>query len=245
MSKVLKLAVLEKGNPIKLKEPQNPATTKDSEKALINDLSARKFFEEEGNRLLNEAAAKAREIVEKSKEEAQKIIAMAQTDKENIEKEAFDKGYSDGFEAGKKEQELLWNKYLIELDKTKQELKKQNAVFREHLEKECIRLSLAIAEKILGKAIETDIEYFIDLIKKGLEEAGEDKEALIRISEEDYDRVSTLISKLKGQHSITLLKDPTLSSGDCVIVGPNYEINSGIRTQIENVAEALRKLEVI
>lgn len=237
--------VLEKENPIKLKEPRNPATANVSKKAISDNLSCRKFFEDEANRLLAEAAAKAREIIEKSKEEAENIIAKAQAEKEKIEKTAFDKGYKDGFEAGKKEQEEIWNKYLIELGKTKQELKNQNAVFKEQLEKDCLKLSLAIAEKILGKSIEIDSDYFIGLIKRGLKEAGEEREALIRISEGDFDKVSSLISKLKGNHSITLLKDPTLSSGDCIITGPNYEIDAGIRNQINNIAETLRKLEVI
>lgn len=246
MSKVLKFVVLERENPLQLKEPYNPIK-KVNENTINNyDLSRRKYFEDESRQLLDEAVTKAREIIEKSKDDAERLISKAHAEKEKIEKKAFDKGYKNGVEAGKKEQEVLWNKYLIELNKTKQEIKEQNTVFKQHLEKECLKLSLAIAEKILGKAIQIDSEYFLELIKKSIKEAGEEKEALIRISEADYDKVSPVVSQLKnGQNCITLLKDPTLSTGDCIITGPNYEIDAGIHTQVENIAEILRKLEVI
>ena len=250
MSKVLKFVVLERENPLKLLEPQN-SVTKLEEKSKAEDtveasIARQRFVEEESKKILDDAKAKAREIIEESKIEAERLIATAQAEKEEIEKAAFDQGYHDGFEAGRKEQELHWNKYLTELNNAREELKKQNAIYREHLEKECLKLSLAIAEKILGKVIQTDGEYFLDLIKKGLAEAGEEREAIIRISEEDYDSVSSMMSKLtNGQHFITLLKDPTLSPGDCIIAGPNYQIDAGIRTQIQNIADALRKLDVI
>jgi len=246
LSKVLKFVVLEKENPLQLTEPHIP-TKKANEKPLnCVELSSLKFIEDESKQLLDEAVNKAREIIEKSKGEARKIISKAQAEKQKIEKDAFEKGYKSGVEAGKKEQEVRWNEYIKELYKTKQEINKQNIVYKQYLEKECLKLSLAIAEKILGKTIQVDGEYFLELIKKGIKEAGEEKEALVRISEADYDKVSPIVSKLKnGQNSITLLKDPVLSSGDCIITGPNYEIDAGIHTQIENIAETLRELEVI
>ncbi|NLZ53276.1 MAG: flagellar assembly protein FliH [Thermoanaerobacteraceae bacterium] len=195
---------------------------------------------------MNEAVSKSREIIEKSKAEARELISKAKAQKQKIEEDAFNKGYNSGFEAGKKEQEAIWKEYIREVNKVKQEIKNQNAVYMQHLEKECFRLSIAIAEKILGKTLELDGKYFLELIKKGIEDAGEEKDALIRISEADYEKVCPLVSELKnGQNSIALIKDPTLTSGDCIITGPNYEIDVGIHTQIENIAEALRELEVI
>jgi len=237
--------VIERENPLRLMESRNSETK--VRKNTFNDNHIKQgLIEEERYQILDGAAAKAREIIEQSKKEARRIIENAKAEKQKIEKTAFEKGYKEGFEAGKKEQEVIWKRYLAELNDTKKELQNRNALFIQHLEKECIKLSMAIAEKILGRAIQIDTEYLLDLIKRGLKEAGEEKEALIRISEQDYDKVTSMISKLeKGQYSITLMKDPTLSSGDCIIIGPNYEIDVGIHTQVENIAEALRKLEVI
>lgn len=252
MSNVLKFVVLERDKPLKLKEPDTPLKKASKRPLPISntELSCHKFFEDESKQLLDEAVIKAREILEKTREEAEEIISKAEEKKEKIEQEAFEvgyeSGYKEGFEAGKKEQEILWSKHLNELNKAVQELQKQNIVFKQHLERECLKLSLAIAEKILGRALHVDSEYFIGLIKNGLEKVGEAKEAIIRISESDHDRVAPLVSQLKSwKSSITLIKDPMLSPGDCIITGPNFEIDVGIHTQIENIAEALKELEVI
>lgn len=247
MSKVLKCVVFERENPLQLKEPHRPVK-KNNEKLLLNkaELTRRRFYEDEAKQLLEEALAKTREIIDKSKDEAAGLISKAQAEQQKIEQDAFDKGYKDGVEAAKKEQEVIWNEYIKELNNARQDIDKQNSIFKEHLEKECLKLSLAIAEKILGKTIQDDGNYFLDLIKKAMEKAGEEKKALIRVSEADFERVNPIISELKNvTNQITLIKDPTLSLGDCIIEGPHYEIDAGIRTQIENIALTLRELEVI
>lgn len=246
LSKVLKRVVYERENPLQLKESHS-VVKKNNEKLLNKvELTRRRFYEDGSKQLLEEALIKTREIIEKSKEEAAELISKAEIEKHKIEKDAFDKGYKSGINAAIKEQEGIWNEYIKELNKTRQEINKQNIVFKEHLEKECIRLSLAIAEKILGKTIQDDGNQFLDLISKGMEKAGEEKDALIRVSEADFERVNPLISKLKnGAKKITLIKDPFLSSGDCIIEGPHFDIDAGVRTQIENIALTLRELEVI
>ncbi|HHY70516.1 MAG TPA: flagellar assembly protein FliH, partial [Thermoanaerobacterales bacterium] len=243
LSKVLKRVVFERDNPLLLKE--SPLTIKKNNEKLLNkvELTRRRFYEDEAKQLLEEALVKTREIIEKSKDEAAQLISKAQAEKQKIEKEAFDKGYKSGVEEATKQQEVVWNEYIRELNKTRQEIKKQNIVFKKHLEKECLKLSLTIAEKILCKAVQDDGNYFLGLIRKSMEKAGEEKDILIRVSEADFERVNPLILELgNGTQKITLIKDPFLYPGDCIIEGPHFEIDAGIRTQIKNIALTLRKL---
>ena len=246
MSKVLKCVVFERENPLQIKECHSEVKNNNERLLRRAELTRRKYYEDEAKQLLEEALVKAREIIEKSKKEAAELTSKAQTEKQEIEKNAFDKGYKNGIEAAKEEQKVIWNEYIKGLNQTRQEIDKQNDIYKEHLEKECLKLSLAIAEKILGKTIQDDGNCFLDLIKKGMEKADEEKKALIRVSEVDLERITPIISKLKnGANQITLIKDPVLSPGDCIIEGPYYEIDAGIRTQIGNIALKLRELEVI
>ena len=231
LSKILKRVIYESENPLQLKEAHS-TIKKTNEKLLSKaELTRRRFYEDETKQLLEEALVKTRDIIEKSKKEAAELISKAQAEKQKIEKEAFDKGYKSGIEAARKQQEEIWNKHIRELNKTRQEINKQNSIFKKHLEKECLKLSFAIAEKIMGKMIQDDGSYFLSLISKGMEKAGEEKDVLIRVSEADFEKVNPLISKSKtGTKNITLLKDPYLSPGDCIIAGPHFEIDAGIRT---------------
>ena len=207
LSKILKRVIYESENPLQLKEAHS-TIKKTNEKLLSKaELTRRRFYEDETKQLLEEALVKTRDIIEKSKKEAAELISKAQAEKQKIEKEAFDKGYKSGIEAARKQQEEIWNKHIRELNKTRQEINKQNSIFKKHLEKECLKLSFAIAEKIMGKMIQDDGSYFLSLISKGMEKAGEEKDVLIRVSEADFEKVNPLISKSKtGTKNITLLK---------------------------------------
>lgn len=251
LSNVFKRVAFEKENPIKLKEYYltTKKNNKENNKEIISrsDLTYEKLYDDKVKQLLDEAFSKAREIIEESKTEAAELISKANAEKEKIEKDAFDKGYNEGIETAIKDQQVKWNGYVKELTQTIQELNQQNDSYREYLEKECLKLSLAVAEKVLCKKIqENDNTYFLDLIRKGMEKAGEEKNVLIRVSENDFERVKHMIVDLKDElKKITIIKDPFLSSGDCIIEGPHFEIDAGVRTQIENIRLALRELEVI
>lgn len=247
LSNVFKRVAFEKENPIKLKEYY--LTTKKNNKEIINrsDLTYEKLYDDKAKQLLDEAFLEAREIIEKSKAEAAELISRANAEKEKIEGDAFDKGYKEGIETAIKDQQVKWDKHIKELTQTLKELNQQNDSYREYLEKECLKLSLAVAEKVLCKKIqENDNTYFLDLIRTGMEKAGEEKDILIRVSENDFERVKHMIVDLKDElKKITIIKDPFLSSGDCIIEGPHFEIDAGVHTQIENIRLALRELEVI
>lgn len=251
LSNVFKRVVFEKENPIKLKEYYlaTKKNNKEYNKEIINgsDLTYEKLYDDKAKQLLDEAFLKAREIIEKSKAEAAELISRAHAEKEKIEKDAYDKGYMEGIETALKDQQVKWNEHVKELTQTLQELNQQNNLYRKYLEKECLKLSLAVAEKVLCKKIqENDNAYFLDLIRNGMEKAGEEKNILIRVSENDFERVKLMISDLKDElKKTTIIKDPFLSSGDCIIEGPHFEIDAGVHTQIENIRLALRELEVI
>ncbi|NMA55820.1 MAG: flagellar assembly protein FliH, partial [Firmicutes bacterium] len=179
MSKVLKSVVFESDKPLLLKE-HSTASQKNGRMlnngSLLNKVkhTHQKIYEDAGKRLLEEALVKTREIIEKSKKEAQELISKAEAKKQQIEKEAFSKGYENGMKTAIEQQEVLWNERIKELEKTQKDLKKKNTIFRKNLEEECLKLSLAIAEKILGSTIQADNNLFLNLIRKSMERASEE-----------------------------------------------------------------------
>ncbi|MDD4570058.1 MAG: FliH/SctL family protein [Tepidanaerobacteraceae bacterium] len=250
MSKVLKHIVYEVENPLRLMDYQIPFVRKNDR--LTNEVEniRPEPYKEEATQLIEEALSKARDIIKHSKDEAVEIILKTQEEKHEIEKKAFHDGYENGYKRGievaRKEQETIWNKYIKELNQTRLEIVNENNIFKEYLEKECMKLSLKVAEKILGKKIEEDGNYLLELIKKGMGKIGNEKNVLIRVSEDDYERVNEIISGYKNNtQTITLTKDPFLCDGDCILEGPYFEVDASIRTQLENISSTLKELEVI
>jgi flagellar assembly protein FliH len=209
-----------------------------------------KSLKEEATQLLEGALSEAHTIIENSKKEATEIILKAQEKKDKIKNQAFSEGYEQGYKKGleeaRKEQEKKWNIHMDDIKKIRYEIKKENETYKKSLEKECIKLSIKIAEKVLGRKIEEDGEYFIDLVKKGIEKAGEERNVSIRVSELDYEKVYPMIMNHQDDiRGITVIKDPFLCIGDCIIDGPNFEIDSSLRTQINNISTTLKELGVV
>lgn len=249
LPKILKYVDLEKENPLKLIDYQ-PRPLKKSEKRIINMVNPHeKLYEDRASFLLDDAVKNAQQIIEKAKKDAKNIINDAQEQKQKVEERAFEKGYDEGYkkgeESGNKEQQSVWKNHLKEFRRLRQELDTQKEQFKEQLQKECLKLSIHIAEKILHKKIQEDGVYFLDLINKGLEKAGEEKNVLVRVSPEDFEKVQEILNLNDSVIEISLLKDPLLSNGDCIIEGPHFEIDAGIKTQIQNITLALKELDVI
>ena len=211
LSKVLKHVDFEKENPLSLIDYSGKKSDKKSLNKTAN--MHQRFYENQADQVLEGALDKAQKILKQAKQESVKIISEAQEKKQKLEKEAFNKGYEDGYDDGiivsKKKQEALWEEYMIELNKSRQEIVNQNKIFKDYLFKECIKLALTIAEKILGKKIEVNGAYLLKLAKNGLRKAGGEKDAIIRVSETDYIKVEpSLYDFKKESKNITLIKDP-------------------------------------
>jgi len=252
LSKILKCVDLERENPLKLMNYQ-PRTCEKYRKKAVKPVDIEnprnKLYEDRANLLLDEAVESAQQLIEEAKKEAAHILDNARNEEQEIEKEAFEKGYKEGYakgeESGNKAQQALWEEYLKDFHRLKLEVQTQKEEFKEHYQKECLKLSVHIAEKILHKKIQEDGAYFLDLIKNALGKAGEEKDIIIRISPKDFERVEDKLDSDEGLRKINLLKDPLLNTGDCIIEGPHFEIDAGIKTQIQNINVALKELDVI
>ena len=251
MPKILKHVDLKRESPLKLIEYQPKLPKEPQKKPIKIDNPKKRFYEDKARFLLDDAVKSAREVIVKAKNEASHIISKAQDERQRIEEEAsakgYDEGYEKGLELGEKEQQTVWQTHLEEFYRLRREVSVQREQFKKHLEQECLKLSIHIAEKILGSKIEENDKCFLDLIAQGLEKAGEERNVLIRVSQGDYEKVEDTLGSthLKGVSEVNVIKDPLLAPGDCIIEGPHFEIDAGIHTQIQNITTALRELDVI
>lgn len=249
LSNVIKSVTFTSENPLKLKEYYTAKKAGTGSTKSINnlDLTYPKIYEDEASQLLEEAISKAREIIENAQAQAAEIISKAEKQKEDIENKAFNKGYSDGLKAAMKDQQEKWNQYMENFKESLRNVLAKNESYKEHMEKECIKFSLAVAEKILQQKIEEpNNEFLVNLTRNSLKKLGEERGAVIRVSERDYDKVHDLaLTGDDNLRQIAVIKDPFLSCGDCIIESPSGQIDAGIHTQIENIRLSLKELGVI
>jgi len=248
LSKVLKYVDVNTHSPYMLKSLPDFKSRIDESKDMAR-ASRNRFYEDGAKQLLEDAVARAQDILDKARAGAEKIITDAESQKQEIEKKAIEKGYNEGFENGSREAQRqnreLWEERLSQFNMLRKQLLEQNKVYLDYLEKESLKVALYAAEKILTQKIEIDSGYYLNLIKKALEKAGEEKNIFIRLPEQDYEKVKAMeeLSNIEGK--ISLVKDPLLSSGDCIIYSDYFEMDAGIHAQVENIRSKLREIGVI
>ncbi|WP_422445833.1 FliH/SctL family protein [Thermoanaerobacterium sp. DL9XJH110] len=253
MSKVLKYVEIKNENPFILKDFRQRMAGENPPPALDRLQWIHGKFREYEAQLMEGAVQRAQEIVAEAKKEAERVISNALADKERIEKEAYERGYEEGYRKGlelsRKENEALWADKLSQFNKLRQELTEQNREFRNYLEREAVKLALFVAEKVIGQKVETDLDSLVGLVKQGLQKAGEERDIVIRLCDSDFERISMLkkdLYRLKpGVKKINLIRDPTLTPGDCIIESDYFEIDAGIHAQVENIRQVLKEMDVI
>lgn len=246
-----------KENPFVLKNRQHKIKIDKQKPKILPEksiLPEQKFKEDAANRLLEDALVKAKDIINDAKTKANEIISKAENKKDDITKSAFDKGYNEGYSKGhekglataKEEGLSKWEEKLTQFNTLRKELYDKNRVFREHLEKESVKLSVLITEKVLGDKTKNDEKAFLKLIKNAIDTVSTEKDVIIRISEDDYKKIAELNIKSKGvENKISFIKDPILEPGDCIIEGNSFKIDAGVKTQINYIKSALKEMDVI
>lgn len=137
---------------------------------------------------------------------------------------------------------------LAEIEDLKQRMKDENQRLMVKLEKECIKIALKVAEKILLTSIELDTGPFLSMIRGALERVGGADHLDIKLGSEDYSRIKDCddLSSLRSEvKTLTLTEDPELNRGDCILEADHFEVDIGVNAQLENIAADLREMGVV
>jgi flagellar assembly protein FliH len=179
----------------------------------------------------------------RARKQADDILKEAYEKSALTEKEAYEKGFSqgekDGLELGeKKALKVIENieHLFIELSSMK------NQIARQH-EREILRLIFAIAKKIIHNRIDSDQGIVKGVVLKAIGLAAEKSEVAIRINPEDFEYVEKLrpefFAKFSELKSITVTSDPSIIRGGCLLETPYGGVDARIETQLERVYQSL------
>jgi flagellar assembly protein FliH len=177
------------------------------------------------------------------KEAYNTILKQAEDRAAHLEREAYDKGFSqgekDGFELGLKKAE----KTVVNLERLFGELSalKQNLV-RSH-EKDILNIVFAIATKIVGDQGLRDEALVRRTVLKALHLAADRSELSLRIHPDDVQLIEKLkpefFAQFKELKHLSLTPDPSLSRGGCLLESPCGDVDGRIETQLEEIHQVM------
>ena len=200
--------------------------------------------------VLNEAREKAEQIIRDAHIEAADMIISAKEQAEQGRRLAWEEGYTEGAEEGKRSYDEQLSQKLLDSDESLKRVIKEIYDEREltysKLEGNVVDLALDIVRKIISPAEEAISGVFELLIKNALKQIAPDGKIMLRVSPADYERYfssGNALFELEGGVKVraSVLRDISLNELDCIIDQENSTVNAGFDTQLKHVQLAFNR----
>lgn len=176
---------------------------------------------------VGEARREAVQIVEDANLIASETAARAELEAAQLRREALEQGRE---QSASEFNETLANAY-----------QKRDATLRD-IEPEVLKLAVKIAEKIIGRELQTDRKAIADMVAAALRNVRQQERLIIRVNPSDLATVEEFKSSLNHAGRATFLDfepDPKIQSGGCIIESEVGTVDARLETQLKILERAL------
>jgi flagellar assembly protein FliH len=162
-----------------------------------------------------------------------------------VQEKAYEEGYKQGEQAGFDSGLARAGEVLRRLEGLILGLEKTRAELYGRLEEEILELVFRIAEKVIHAEIRSADGARTSVLAAGLRKLKDSEKILIRVSPADLALVQEVLPALRAQNGmagkVTLLEDPEVSEGGCVLESDRCEVDGRVEVTLQAIEEALRK----
>ena len=173
------------------------------------------------------ARIEAAGIIEEAEEFAAEIRREAQSEAEHLRAEAYREGTENAV--------TEFERNLIETREIREK------VWRE-TEKDLLRLSVRLAEKIVGREIEKDDKTVIEIISTALQNARQQEKLTVRVNPKDLPIIEKQTKNFSSGGRIQFIDfvaDPRVATNGCLIESEVGTIDARLETQLRVLERAL------
>ena len=221
-------------------------------------LEAESSLGSNAQQIIQEAEIKAQSIIAVAEQKAAALLEstkaqMNQWWEENnhqlelLSRESEQKGYQDGYDAGKQEAEMeMERQYLGKIEQV------QNLLEQAYVQKEAIiseaepfllELSTVIATHIIKQELTKHPNQFVELIKQHILRFKEKEFITVCVHPEDFEFIQSqrahLVAVVNGETEIKIIPDHSVTSGGCIIRTAYGSVDARIDTQIEEIKKVI------
>ena len=177
-------------------------------------------------------------ILDEARDRADSVIAQARVEAERIRAAAYAEGREDAtgkLEAAGSALERRAAEFEAEVER---QIKESWTI----LEREVLKLSVEVAQKILRREVESD-EFVLTTVTDGLRQLRDKRDLKIRANPGDFrflrEHKEDLIASFDGIQSVDVIEDRRVDKGGCLIESTNGHLDGRIETQLKEVERAL------
>ena len=211
---------------------QNRATV------IISEAEQRaKELLDEAERTLENAKTEAAAQIEQAQLSAQKTLDNAALKRQEIFATAQKQGYAEGVAASRNALLKVREDYEKRLKDFFEQAQSYNDMRNAELERNILSLSVDVAERILGVALEKDEELFFNLVSRAVTELNAKSRFNIRLNKREYDRImengDEELRRRLGDAPFSVICDGSLEPGALLLQAEDGTVDAGVKTQLE------------
>ncbi|MCD2308925.1 flagellar assembly protein FliH [Borreliella burgdorferi] len=225
----------------------------------------------ESKRLIEEAKAKANEVLEAAKQEADLLQKEAIYKKESIETESNaeierlareyeeklktdleiaiakgrEEGYSKGYESGFED----FDKVMRKLHAIIASLIAERKGILESSGGQIVSLVMQIAIKVIKRITDSQKDIVLENVNEVLKRVKDKTQITIRVNLDDLDIVrhkkSDFISRFDIIEKLEIIEDPNIGKGGCIIETNFGEIDARISSQLDKIEEKFKNFSLL
>jgi flagellar assembly protein FliH len=196
----------------------------------------------EAAKLIDEAAADGEQLIRDARERALALVEDAQRRAAEIESEAHDRGFDQGVGDGRAAAQAEMDEMLETMRGLVEMARVERHKIIETAEPEILRLSVAIAERILNQHVALDENTVLEMTRSAITRLVNRETVTVRVNPADIETMRQHRDKLMAMNDIDnlrVIEDQRVDRGGVLIETDAGTIDAKISTQLREVRRLL------
>ena len=177
-------------------------------------------------------------------EEREKYIKQMTDKTHTLEKEAYEKGFAQGEQAGRELGAQRFDSVITSFTGALEDLRQLQKAWYQESEPQLVELVLAISRTVIQKEVDTDKSIVLNVIRSALLAVNDREEITMKLHPSDLEfarqHKKELIEGIEGVEKLTFEGDEGVSRGGAVIESSQGIVDCGIEKHVMEVEKALR-----
>jgi flagellar assembly protein FliH len=155
-------------------------------------------------------------------------------------KKGFDEGLTDGLKKGYEENQHLLHEQAAEFVRLMESLSEPFKALDDEVEKELVRLAIAIATQIIRREIKMDPGQIIAAVKESIKILPLSSQKIyLHLHPEDAELVRSVLAPTELSPPWNLIEDPLITRGGCKVDTEVSHIDASIENRLSSVISTL------
>jgi flagellar assembly protein FliH len=164
--------------------------------------------------------------------------ASVEVDREKIERDSYQRGFAEGSSIGKEQGAAELKPVLERLSRSLVELSSLRGRMRRQAESDVVKLSIAIARRVLHRELTLDSESIAGLIRVALEKLESRELCRVRVHPDQESLIRELVERFSGS-KVEIIPDTSLGQGDVLLDTGNGTIDASVDAQLREIERGL------